>query len=49
MTIVRGLGQRLIARANQTAMIEFTPDKPGDYVINCSMNMLRSATLRIAS
>ena len=49
MTIVRGLGQRLVARADQTATIEFIPDAPGDYAINCSMNMLRPATLRITS
>ena len=47
MTIVRGLGQRLVVRANQSASVQFTPDKPGDYTINCSMNMLSPATLRV--
>lgn len=46
--MVRGLGQRLIVRANQRSTIELTPDKPGDYTINCSMNMLVPATLRIS-
>ena len=46
--MVRGLGQRLIVRANQSSTAEFTPDKPGDYKINCSMNMLVAATLRVS-
>lgn len=48
MTLVRGLGQRIVVRANQSSAIEFTPDKPGDYAINCSMNMLVAATLRVS-
>lgn len=47
MTIVRGLGQRLVVRANQSSTVEFTPNKAGDYTINCSMNMLSPATLRV--
>lgn len=35
-------------RANQSGTVEFTPDKPGDYKINCSMNMLVAATLRVS-
>ncbi len=45
--MVRGLGQRLIVRANQSATVEFTPEKPGDYPINCGMNMYVPATLRV--
>jgi hypothetical protein len=47
VTLVRGFGQRLIARANQTGTVEFVPDRPGDYSVNCSMNVLVAATLRI--
>jgi len=39
----------LIVRANQRGSVEFTPDKPGDYTINCSMNMLVPATLRVSA
>ena len=45
--MVRGLGQRLVVRANQTASVDFTPDKPGDYPVTCSMNMYQPATLRV--
>lgn len=45
--MVRGLGQRLVVRPNQPASVEFTPDKAGDYQINCSMNMFQPATLRV--
>jgi len=45
--VVRGLGQSLVVRANQIASVQFTPEKPGNYPINCSMNMYRSATLRV--
>jgi len=38
----------LVVRANQSSTVEFTPDKPGDYTINCSMNMLVAATLRVS-
>jgi plastocyanin domain-containing protein len=46
--VIRGLGQRLIVRANQSATVEFTPDQPGDYRINCGMNMYVPATLRVS-
>jgi plastocyanin domain-containing protein len=45
--VIRGLGQRIILRANQSSTIEFTPERPGDYAISCSMNMTIPAKLRV--
>ena len=45
--MVRGLGQRLVVRANQSATVEFIPDRPGDYQVNCGMNMYVPATFRV--
>jgi plastocyanin domain-containing protein len=36
-----------VVRADQSSTVQFTPDKPGDYTVNCSMNMLVPATLRV--
>ena len=45
--MVRGLGQKLTLRANQSTTIDFTPEKAGDFKITCSMGMYRAATLRV--
>ncbi|MDP9383455.1 MAG: hypothetical protein M3Q29_25590 [Chloroflexota bacterium] len=45
--MVRGLGQSIVLRANESSTVEFTPEEVGDYEVNCSMNMLRAATLRV--
>jgi plastocyanin domain-containing protein len=37
----------LVVRANQSASVEFTPEKPGNYTITCSMGMYFPATLRV--
>ena len=37
----------MLVRPDQSATVEFTPEKPGDYLINCWMNMLRPATIRV--
>ena len=37
----------LTVGANRPATATFTPDKPGDYAVTCSMGMYRGATIRV--
>ena len=37
----------MILNPGKTSVVQFTPAKPGDYRITCSMNMYVPATLRV--